>query len=349
MQPRHRSLRRRVAILGALVAGLLALLLVAGFIYQKTATRLDKRKYPMPGRLVEVDGHQMHLDCTGSGAPTVVLDAGLGDSSVTWALVQLEIAAFTRVCSYDRPGYGWSGEANVPRDSNYVARQLHQLLSNAGIPGPYILVGHSFGGLNQLVFASIYPHDVTGMVLVDSSQPDQLNRFPASYSPEAYENSVRYRVLGASLGLGRLLGWCRDDYTFPGVSQAWQRIAPEAIALDCRTAAFRASLSEGQAFRSSTQEARSTSTLGSMPLVVLSHDPMVGSGFPAVPNVQLEKAWNQMQEKLRGLSTNSRRVIAIGSRHYVECYRAELVIAAIREVCDASRTGRSIAAPTIRQ
>jgi pimeloyl-ACP methyl ester carboxylesterase len=329
--------------------GLLVLLLAVGFIYQKAAARLDERRYPMHGRLVEVDGHQLHLDCSGSGAPTVVLDAGLGDSAVTWALVQPEVAAFTRVCSYDRPGLGWSAEADVPRDSEHVARQLHELLSNAGIAGPYIIVGHSFGGLNQLVFKSLYPDDVVGMVLVDSSHPDQLERIPASYSPEAYEASVRYRVLGASFALGRLLGWCRDDYTFPGVSQAWQKIAPEAIALDCRAAAFRASLAEGLAFRRSTQEARSTTTLGSMPLVVLSHDPTVGSGFPPDRDVQLELAWNQMQEELRGLSSNSRRVIATGSRHYVECYRAELVIAAIREVYDATKTGKSIAAPTVWQ
>ncbi len=349
MQPRHRSLRRWASSLGAWSAGVLVLLLAAGLIYQEAATRLDERKFPMRGQIVDVSGHKMHLDCSGSGAPTVVLDAGLGDSAVTWALVQPEVAAFTRVCSYDRPGFGWSAEAKVPRDSEHVARQLHELLTNADIAGPYILVGHSFGGLNQLVFASLYPHDVVGVVLVDSSHPDQFNRFPASYSPEAYENSVRYRVLGASFGLGRLLGWCRDDYTFPGVSAAWQKVAPEAIAVDCRTTAFRASLAEGLAFGQSAEEAKSVATLGSIPLVVLSHDPEVGSGFPAVRDVQLERAWNQMQDELRGLSRNSRRVIAIGSRHYVECYRPELVIAAIREIYEASRTGGSIAAPTSRQ
>jgi len=345
----HLSLRRRAAILSAWTVGLLVLLPAAGFIYQKAATHLDERRFPMHGKKVEVDGHKLHLNCSGSGAPTVVLDAGLGDSAVTWALVQPQVAAFTRICSYDRLGYGWSDEANLPRDSEHVARRLHQLLTNAEIVGPYILVGHSFGGLNQLVFASLYPHDVVGIVLVDSSHPDQLNRFPASYSPEAYETSIRYRTLGAAFGLGRLLGWCRDDYTFPGVSDAWQKVAPEAIALDCRTAAFRASLAEGLAFRQSAQEAKSTATLGSLPLLVLSHDPEVGSGFPPQRDDQLENAWNGMQEELRGLSSNSRRVIATGSRHYVECYRPELVIAAIREVYDASRNGGSVAAPTSRQ
>jgi pimeloyl-ACP methyl ester carboxylesterase len=344
-----RFFRRWALILSAGWAALLLLLLAAGLAYQSAATCLDQRKYPMPGRLVAVDGYNLHLHCIGSGAPTVVLDAGLGDSSITWALVQPEVAAFTHVCSYDRPGYGWSGEASVPRDSEHAARQLHQLLASAGIDAPYILAGHSFGGLNQLVFQSLYPHEVVGLVLVDSSHPDQINRLPASYSIEAYEQSIRFRPLGARFGLGRLLGWCRDDYTFPGVGPAWQRTAPEAIALDCRTAAFRASYAEGLAFRQSAQEAKSVSSLGSMPLVVLSHDPEIGSGFPAQRDVQLERAWNQMQEELRGLSTNSRRIIAIGSMHYVECYRPELVIAAVREVYDSAESGRSLAAATTRE
>lgn len=348
-QLRGRSLLRWAVIAGVTGMGLLVLLAAAGLVYQQAATCLDERRYPMRGQMVEVDGHKLHLDCSGAGAPTVVMDAGLGDSSIVWALVQPEVAEFARVCSYDRPGYGWSDEANVPRDSEHAARQLHQLLTSAGIVGPYILVGHSFGGLNQLVFALLYPHEVVGMVLVDSSHPDQLSRFPASYSPEAYYTAARYRVPEASFGLGRLLGWCRDDYTFPGVGAAWQKIAPEAIALDCRTSAFRASLAEGFAFRESAWEAKSVVSLGSMPLVVLSHDPETGSGFPAERDDELERAWNEMQEELRGLSSNSRRVIAIGSRHYVECYRPELVVGAIRQVYDASRSGASIAAPTSRE
>jgi pimeloyl-ACP methyl ester carboxylesterase len=334
----------RLFVLGACVV---ALLLATGYVYQQLATRRDQQRFPMRGQMVQVDGHRMHLDCEGTGQPTVVLDSGLGDSFAAWALVQPKVAEFTRVCSYDRPGFGWSDEADVPRDSDHVAHQLHELLVNAGIAGPYILVGHSFGGLNQLVFRSLYPHDVAGMVLVDSSHPDQLSLLPAATSIEAYAASIRYHPLGAVFGFGRVLGWCRDDYTFPEAGEAWQRVAPEAIALDCRIATFRATRDEALAFRESAREAGSAGTLGPLPLVVLSHDPRVGIGFLPETAAQAEPAWNQMQEELRVLSTNSHRVIAAGSRHYVESYRPELVVAAIREVYDAVRTGESIAAATV--
>ena len=348
-QPRPHPARHWVQTLAIAGTTLLLLLIVAGLACQWVATRIDNRRYPMPGILVDVNGHRMHLDCSGAGSPTVVMDAGLGDSSVTWALVQREVATFTRACSYDRPGYGWSDGAKVPRDSLAVARQLHALLAAAAIPGPYLLVGHSFGGLNQLVFHSLYPSEVAGIVLVDSSHPDQLDRLPPDVSIEAAEASTKYRPLLAWLGLGRLLGWCRDDYTFPNVGAAWQKIAPEAIAVDCRTAAFRATRDEELAFRLSTREAGASGSLGALPLVVLSHDPHVGIGFPPAEAAQGEAAWNQMQEELRGLSTNSRRVIARGSSHYVESYRPELVITAIREVDDAARNGTSLAAPTTTQ
>ncbi len=198
--------RRWAATLGLGIISLVVLLAVAGLVYQWAATRIDERRYPMPGVLVEVDGHRMHLDCRGAGSPTVVMDAGLGDSSVTWALVQPEVATFTRACSYDRPGYGWSDGANVPRDSQAVARQLHALLAGAGIPGPYLLVGHSFGGLNQLVFHSLYPSEVAGMVLVDSSHPGQLERLAPDVSIEADEASTQLSAAGRMARTGPAAG-----------------------------------------------------------------------------------------------------------------------------------------------
>jgi pimeloyl-ACP methyl ester carboxylesterase len=315
---------RWAKLLGKGAASLLALLLVAGLAYQRLATWQDSRHFPMPGIAVSVQGRTMHLDCRGKGSPTVLLDAGLGDSSATWALVQPEVATFTRVCAYDRPGLGWSEEASRPRDSHEVAVEVQELLTNAHIGGPYILVGHSFGGYNQLVFRSLHPEEVVGMVLVDSSHPDQLNRFPAAFSPEAYAAKMRYRVLAAPFGLGRVLGWCRDDYTFPNVPASWQKIAPITIALDCRSATFRASNAEELAFRQSGREAAATASLGNVPLIVLSHDPKVGAGFPPPYAGQAELDWSKMQEELRALSSNSKRVIATGSMHYVESYRPEL-------------------------
>jgi pimeloyl-ACP methyl ester carboxylesterase len=298
--------------------------------------------------MVEVNGHRMHLDCRGEGSPTVVLDAGLGDSASTWSLVQPEVAKYTRVCSYDRPGLGWSESASEPRDTRHVATQLHDLLVQAHIPGPYLLVGHSFGGYNQLVFQSLYPDQVVGIVLVDSSHPDQGNRLPGP-SMEQYAAEMRWKARAAPFGLQRLMGWCRDDYTFPNAPQAWRQVAPVSIALDCRSSVFPATYDEFLAFRESGRQVAAVTALHELPLIVLSHDPQVGIDFPPAVAAEGERQWNAMQEELRALSTNSKRVIARSSMHYIESYRPELVIEAIREVFTAAGTGQTITVATSEQ
>jgi pimeloyl-ACP methyl ester carboxylesterase len=341
----RKSMAGTLVFAGKAVVSSAVLILAAGLVFQGSATMLDERRYPMPGIMVEVHGHRMHLDCRGEGSPTVLLDAGLGDSASTWALVQPEVAKFTRVCSYDRPGLGWSEKSSGKRDSLHVAAELEDLLLQAHIAGPYLLVGHSFGGYNQLVFQSLYPDQVVGIVLVDSSHPDQANRLPG-ISTEQYAAGMRWRIFAAPFGLQRLMGWCRDDYTFPNPPQAWQQVAPVSIALDCRSSVFRATYDELLAFRESGKQAAAVATLRALPLIVLSHDPQVGSGFPPDEAPEGEKQWNAMQEELRALSTNSKRVIARTSMHYVESYRAELVIHAIREVLTATRTGQKITTGT---
>ena len=147
---------RAVIFASKALALLAAFILPAGLLFQWCATKVDERHYSMPGVLVQVDGHRMHLDCRGQGSPTVLLDAGLGDSAATWALVQPQVAEFTRVCSYDRPGLGWSEESSGARDSRHVATALEDLLLQAHIAGPYVLAGHSFGG-GQPASLSIAP------------------------------------------------------------------------------------------------------------------------------------------------------------------------------------------------
>ncbi len=148
---------------------LLVLLAAAGLLYQGIASAVDASRYPASGKLINVGGYRLHINCIGTGSPTVILDAGLGGSSLDWSLVQPEVATFTRVCSYDRAGYGWSDYGPKPRTSGRIVAELHTLLIGAGIPGPYILVGQSFGGLNVRLYAYTYPQEVAGMVLVDAS------------------------------------------------------------------------------------------------------------------------------------------------------------------------------------
>src|SRR5918993_4763941 len=150
------------------IAGLVLVLLLAGVVFQFVVTRIDERRYPAPGELVDVSGYSLHLNCTGEagGAPTVVMDSGLGGTVLDWQRVQPELAKSTRVCTYDRAGMGWSDPGPQPRTSRQIVSELHTLLGNAGIEGPYVLVGHSFGGVNMQLYASRHPDEVAGMVVV---------------------------------------------------------------------------------------------------------------------------------------------------------------------------------------
>src|SRR3989454_1075347 len=133
----------------------------------------DFRRYPPPGRLVNVGGHRLHIYCTGGGTPTVVMDSGFPGTSLSWTFVQPEVAKFTRACSYDRAGLGWSDAGPMPRTSRQIVDELHTLLRNARVEGPYVLVGHSFGTFTVRLYASTYPDEVAGMVLVVPTYPGE--------------------------------------------------------------------------------------------------------------------------------------------------------------------------------
>jgi pimeloyl-ACP methyl ester carboxylesterase len=188
-----------------LVVALLALA-VAGAIYQSIATERAERAYPPPGQMVDVKGLSLHINCVGQGSPTAVLDGGSGEMSAQWVWVQREVSGTTRVCAYHRAGMGWSEMGPEPRDAKQISSELHALLEGANIEGPYVLVGHSFGGLYMQTYAARYPDEVAGMALVDSSQPDQFSYKPVtrdSYEPQKQIYDVF--SLAARLGIVRLL------------------------------------------------------------------------------------------------------------------------------------------------
>src|SRR5215211_3657857 len=179
-QPKARRFIRLRRMMLWLVLGILGLA-VLGTVYQIVGTALDQRAYSPPGQMIDVGGYRMHLYCTGvnqDGSSTVILETGLGSTSSTWARVQPEVAKATRVCSYDRAGMGWSDPGLPPRDAKHIAQELHTLLHNSGIAGPYVLVGWSYGGLYVREFAGQYGDEVSGLVLLDSSSPDQWTSTP---------------------------------------------------------------------------------------------------------------------------------------------------------------------------
>ncbi len=284
----------------------------------------------MPGQLVDIGGYKLHISCIGQGSPTVILDSGLGDSYLSWRKVQPQIARFTRVCSYDRAGLGYSDSSPRSRTSKDIAEELHTLLHSAGIPPPYILVGHSMGGYDVRLYASLYLSDVAGMVLVDASHPEQQKRFPPALNDldASWVREQEFLEFAMPLGLPRLLGFCGSD--------------TEVRAAECNFRNVHESLAELKATSKSAAQTATTGSLGKMPLAVLSQD-------PDTPQLDLTEdlvkpannAWQQMQNELAQLSTQSTHGIAKNSGHYIQLDRPDLVIEAVRKVVDQARQPNS--------
>jgi pimeloyl-ACP methyl ester carboxylesterase len=154
-----------IALVGALL----------GMVYQRLGTRHDGKVYPPPGRLVDLGSHRLHLLESGSGSPTIVMEAGLMSTVLSWNDLQRELAGSYRVVSYDRAGLGWSDLGPMPRTADRIVDELQALLKRAAIPGPYVLVGHSFGGLTMPLFAARFAEETAGMVLVDPVVPAEWN------------------------------------------------------------------------------------------------------------------------------------------------------------------------------
>ncbi len=300
---------------------LLFLLAIAGAAYQQISTVRDRDAFPMPGQLVDVGGYKMHIHCSGSGGPTVILDSGLGDSFIVWRKLQPQIAQFTRVCSYDRAGIGYSDASPRARSSKVFAEELQSLLHNAGIAPPYVLAGHSMGGYDVRIYTNLYRSEVAGMVLVDSSHPEQRKRLPAALNDldAGWVREEEFFEFTMPFGLPRLFGFCGNDR--------------EARAADCNFHSLRESVAELKSISESAAQTTETGPLGNMPLVVLSQDPNTPQyDLPEDLVGPTNEAWQKMQAELALLSTCGKQVIAKNSGHYIQLDRPDLVLDAVREV-----------------
>ncbi len=299
-QSRPSSCLKRI-LLGSIAA--ILSLIVVGVIYQLIGSTMDARRFPPPGELVDVGGYQMHLHCTGEGSPTVILEALSGGMSSYWAWVQPEIAQITRVCSYDRAGRAWSeaGQENQEQDLWTTAETLYNLLVNAGEEGPYVLVGHSIGGLYVRAFAQEHPDDVSGVVLLDSAHPEQLDRFPEMEAAnDAYlQQSAVFPTL-AQIGLFRL-------YFALGGEIDFQELPPrqhdELVVLWSSTSYFHSQRAEILAAPLIYEQSQALGNLRSLPLTVITAD----TNQP--PN------WDVLQEDLIALSENAIQEVIPGATH----------------------------------
>jgi pimeloyl-ACP methyl ester carboxylesterase len=334
--PKRRGWKQRIGFAFKIVGVALVIAAVTGIVYEQIGRRRDRSALPQIGRSVDIGGYALNIYCSGEGSPVVIFDSGNGDPGLAWFRVQPEVAKRTRACWYDRAGEGWSDPGPFPRTSETMAREQHALLERAGIPGPYILVGQSLGGLNARVYAGLFPSDVAGAVLVDAAHEDEPRRAPkwmlAPFHPPRY----LWRPIWITAQAARVVGLVRlttprivlaDDSASRSLEQIVQalRMQPKAITSHA-----------DPGMDDSYAQAERSPGFGDRPLIVLTRgraqlppnpSPMDREGFA------YEQVWmHEIQPKLAKLSTRGVQIIVPTSGHRMHEDAPQAVIAAIDTV-----------------
>jgi pimeloyl-ACP methyl ester carboxylesterase len=311
-------------------SSLLAALIFGGAIYEDVRATEDAREYPPPGELIDVGGYRLHLDCAGQGSPTVVIDAGAGNWSVAWTRVQDQLAGEIRICTFDRAGLGWSDPGVRPRTSVVMADELYLLLHNAGLPPPFVMVGHSLGGYNARVFTDRHRNEVAGLVLVDSAHEGQWRDLPVEAS-ELKDDGLHQLFVAkvmARLGLLHVL-----NVPNPQVDRVPSALRPAYRASLAQAKVYDAWHSEMQSVDKSAAQVDATRSIGDLPLVVVS----AGHSFDAfkrlanhIPFDKANKTWLDLQIDLAQLSSNTTQLIDPAATHDINFDDPDLIVKGIR-------------------
>lgn len=328
------------------IGGVLLLVFLIGWLCL-TGNRIKREltaKYPPPGQMIDIGAARLHIHCQGDaseGTPTVLMEAA--EFSLSWASVQPEVARFARACSYDRAGLGWSEASPDPRTGAVIVRELHALLEAAGEKPPYLLVGHSKGGMYVRLFAQTYPHEVAGMVLVDSSHEEQETRFPpriTELNRKGREQTTGLlKVVRPLNSIGLVTPILKSN------SEALLGTLPKGVremglAVALKDAFFRTVVAETDALEDTFAEIRGAqiTSLGEIPLVVLTavdQFDALEDQVSAEELAQLKRVVRELQEELAALSPNGKLVPVQGSGHFIQVDQPGAVIDAIREVMEA--------------
>jgi pimeloyl-ACP methyl ester carboxylesterase len=340
------SLRRSRILRGS------ALLLVIATLAASVSAQSDSAP-PPPGKLVDLGGYKLHLNCTGSGSPTVVLSAGSGDFSSDWALVQPKVAAFTRVCSYDRSGAAWSDLGPKPRTINQEVFDLERLLRAAGERGEYILVGQSLGGMVARLFAERYPSQTAGVVLVDAYSEDaqlslngkltRLRLLAQNRSMPAPRSAVTVDDAMTATELKNANDFIRDVIGKPKIEPPFDKLPSDAQRARLWAGVQPKSFAEGDDYLAEisakvyAESQRNAHPLGDISLIVLARS---RSDYPPDVAAALTAEHNAQQAKFATLSTNGTEIIVPNAGHHIQLDAPDAVVDAIRRLVRITRIGR---------
>lgn len=321
---------------------LIALVTVTGVLYEKSGRRQAAQEYPPPGKLVDIGGRRIQLDCRGSGSPTVIFESGLDMSgSLSWAMVHDEIAKKTRACAYSRAGIMWSDPTNLHQNGKSIAEDLHATLSKAGEQGPFVLVGHSLGGPYIMTYTKYFGQDVAGLVFVDASHPDQMKLSNGEVPTELKLMEFKNRLSSALNWAGVVRAVTPSDKGLPNRAE-WVTQAVNAY----RSTSLGPMLKEKDASEETLIEAGSFRQLGDRPIFVLTAMARYSDQTSSIWKITAEQAkntnetWVRLHDEIAAWSSQSQHQLVPDASHYIQFDRPDIVIAAVRSVVEKVRTNR---------
>lgn len=322
---------------GVLVLAVSVFALVAfGVIYESILAGGDAARFPAPGQMVAVGDVEMHIHCVGEGSPTVIFEAGFGAWSDGWTKVQPVVGTFTRACSYDRAGLGWSETSTETRTPEHIATELYRLLVNAGVQPPYVLVGHSLGGKSIRLFADMYPEEVSGLVFVDAQHEsaEPIDRTPEQNAQDgaAYEASFNLHRTLRQIGVARLLGLQLGRSINPALNSVDDETAYRLVMFGVRETTIQTMIAESAGSMDNDHQLRAAQLPDALPVIVLTAD----------SSLAIDANWEKVQGNLAALSNNSLWNIVENSGHNIQDDQPEAVISAVQSVIEVANSGQPL-------